>query len=552
MLHIAGEHTMQEYMRVLQTSTTLYVDDARLQRAVQECSYRARDLEYLCLLELRKECGGRYSSLTKDNLIEYLEELGVDFDKRFRTKKGGEPSLDIKRVITPLIEQNIAPTVLGIYKEWRSYLTYASFLRKLTERRPPFHMTWDGKVILEFPTHITEQENLRVYYTDVACVSVPKPFSSIITGPTDKHHLAWCDYPQADWRFAYNLFIRDETNEQVMRNCTDAYEGLARIVEGDSFDPDEFRDTRKAYKVDCLSVFYNSSNNKPIPKAMREYFRSRPRYAKYFYDLSLLYRFKLPVPITSYFGYEQLLPEAPYDSAFISKGLNTPIQTFTSHVVNETVLGILEKFWELGYTKDDINVYYVRHDEPIFYFKDTILKDSYIFKDCSEIHIDGFTPIHLEFQFGDYYKQEDEKLTRQIAEYMNSADDLLHVYPVGEMKPYNPVPSVESVYMGVFKNGDLPGFEYRFYNQRTGEQYRYRHDSEDIETGAGAVIGGPLVNAIGNPRYLLVMNPDYEWMDAIGPNEETLLKVIRKTDSTAAVILRGEEQQGTETGQTSD
>lgn len=548
MLHIAGEHSMRDYMKVLDTSKTLYVDDARIQRATSECAYRARDLEYLCLTELRKECGGRYSTLTKDNLIEYLEELGVDFDKRFRTKKGGEPSLDLKRVVAPLMEQGIAVNVLSIYKEWRTYLTYASFLRKMMERRPPFHTTWDGRVILEFPTHISEQENLRVYYTDVACVSVPKPFSNIITGPTDKHHLAWCDYPQADWRFAYNLFIRDETNDAVMRACEDAYEGLARIVEGENFNPDEFKETRKAYKVDCLSVFYNSSNNKPIPKAMREYFRARPRYAKYFYDLSLLYRFKLPVPITSYFGYEQLLPEAPYDSAFISKGLNTPIQTFTSHVVNETVLGLLERFWELGYTKDDINVYYVRHDEPIFVFRDTILKDSWIFKDCSEIHIDGFTPIHLEFEFGDYYKQVDPKLTERIEDYMHSSDDRLHVYPVGEMKPYNPVPSVESVYMGVYSRGGQPGFEYRFYNQRTGEQYRYVSEQSDIEEGAAEVIRRDLVGAVGNPRYLLVQNSDYEWMDAIGPNEETLLKVIRKTDSTAAVILRGEEQQGTEAG----
>ncbi len=543
MLHIDGTHTMPEYMQVLKTSQTLFVDDERLQRASMECDYRARDLEYLCLAELRKECGGRYSTLTKNNLIEYLEELGVDFDKRFRTKKGGEPSLDLKRVITPLIEQGIAVPILTLYKEWRSYLSYSSFLRKMLERRPPFHTTNSGRVILEFPTHIEEQENLRVYYSDMAIVSVPKPFSDIITGPSEKYHLAWCDYPQADWRFAYNLFIKDDSNKGIMEQCADAYEGLARMVEGDKFDPEEFKNNRKAYKVDCLSVFYNSSNNRAIPKAMREYFQSRERYARYLYDLTVLYRFKLPVPIISYFGFEQLLPEAPYESAFVSKGLNTPIQTFTSHVVNETVLGILNKFWELGYTSDDINIYYVRHDEPIFMFKDTILQDAWIFKDCSEIHIDGFTPIHLDFQFGDYYKQEDERLTKRVSEFMNASDDRLHTYPRGELKPYNPIPTVESVYCAIYKLDDgKPGYQYRFYNQRTAEQYRYRSEEEDIEAGMAEVIRDPLVGAVGSPRYLLVQNNDYEWMDAVGPNDSTLLKVIRKTDNTAAVILRGEEQ----------
>lgn len=541
MLHIDGSHTMQEYMQVLKTSQILYVDDTRLQRASMECDYRARDLEYLCLTELRKECGGRYSTLTKNNLIEYLEEQGVDFNKRFRTKKGGEPSLDLKRVVAPLMEQGIAIPVLTFYKEWRTYLSYANFLRKLVERRVPFHTTTSGRVISEFPTHLEEQENLRVYYSDIAVVSVPKPFSNIVTGPSDKHHLAWCDYPQADWRFAYNLFIKDETNTAIMESCDDAYEGLARMVEREAFNPEEFTSNRKAYKVDCLSVFYNSSNNRPIPKAMREYFHSRERYARYLYDLTLLYRFKLPVPITSYFGFEQLLPEAPYDSAFISKGLNTPIQTFTSHVVNETVLGILNRFWELGYTADDINIYYVRHDEPIFVFKDTILQDAWIFKDCSEIHIDGFTPIHLDFHFGDYYKQDDERLTNQIRELMNASDDRLHTYPAGEMHAYYPTPSVESVYMGIYDRGDEPGYQFRFFNQRTGDKYRYNSDNEDIEAGAADVIRNYLVNDIGNPRYLLVLNNDYEWMDAIGPDDETLLKVIRKQDTTAAVILRGEE-----------
>lgn len=544
MLHIEGNRTLSEYMGVLETSTTIYIDNNRLQRYALDSAYRVQDLKYLCLAELRKECGGRYSTLTKSNLIEYLEEQGVDFSKKHFTTKSGEPSLDLARVVSPLIERGIGECVLSLYKEYRTYSSYASYLRKMSERYPPFHSTTGGRVILEYPTHLAPQENLRVYYNDIAVVSIPRPYGSMVAGPTEEHHLAWCDYPQADWRFAYNLFIRDDENESIMRECTDAYEGLVRLVKGADFNPEEFKEVRKEYKVDCLSVFYNSTNNKPIPKSMRDFFRSCPRYQRYYYDLSLLYRFKLPVPVTSYFGYEQLIPEASYDHEFISKGLNTPIQTFTSHVINETVLGLLERFWDLGYTKDDINIYYVRHDELILYFKDTILKDSWIFKDCADIHIDGFTPIHLDFHFGDYYKEEDKKLTDRIEQYMNSSDDRLHTYPVGVMKDYNPVPSVESVYMGVYGVHDGVGHEYRFYNQRTGEVYRYRSNLEDIEAGAAEVIKRDLVGAVGNPRYLLVQNADYEWMDAVGPDDTTLLKVIRKTDSTAVVILRGQEQQG--------
>lgn len=542
MLHIDGSHSMQEYLQLLNTSSKLYIDEERFQRSLKECGYRVRDLEYLCLAELRKECGGMYSQLTKDNIIDYLEELGVDFTKRFVTKKGGDPSLDIKKVVTPLIEQGIAVEVLTLYKQWRTQLSYLNFMSKMDGRYNGFHQNANGRIILEYDTNISEQENLRVYYHDIAVVSIPKVFSNMITGPSYDYHLAWCDYPQADWRFAYNLFIRDETNEDLFASCNDAYEGLARMVEGDKFNPEVFAADRNTYKVNCLSTFYNSSDNRPIPKAMRQYFQSRPRYSKYMFDLSALYRFKLPVPINSYFGFEQLLPEAPYESAFVSKGLNTPIQTFTSHVVNETVIGILNRFWELGYTKDDINIYYVRHDEPIFMFKDTIMKDAWIFKDCSEIHIDGFTPIKLDFHFGNYYREEDEQLTEHLSTYMNAYDDRLHIYPVGEKNEYNPTPSVESLYMMVFgRENDAPGHQYRFYNHRNGEVYVYDSECADTQEGAAEVINKYLVEKVGNPRYLLVMCNDYEWMDAVGPTEETLLKVIRKQDSTAAVILIGEK-----------
>lgn len=541
MLHITGQRTMQEYMDVIKSSQLLYVDEIRRRQATQEAAFRRKDLEFLCLQEMRKDCGGWFSSFSKDNLVDYLEERGVDFSKRFITKTG-MPSLDLKKVINPLIEQGIAVELLTMYKDMRSFGSYESFLRKMPQRQAKQYYTPNGRLMSAYSTNISEEENLRVYYSDLAFVSVPKVFSNIITGPTEEYHVAWADYPQADWRFAYNLFIRDETNEAVMRSCPDAYEGLARIVEGDSFNPEEFKNNRKLYKVDCLSVFYNSSNRKPVAKAMHNYFNSRLKYANYVRDLETLYRFKLPVPITSYFGFEQLLPEAPYESAFLSKGLNTPIQTFTSHVVNETVLGILERFWELGYTKDDINIYYVRHDEIILLFRDTILKDSWVFKDCSEIHIDGFTPIHLDFHFGDYYREENPQLCERINTYMNSCDERLHTYPAGSIHEYNPLPSVESVYMCVYKYDGVVSC--RFLDYRTQRTFHYRIPGEDVQDCAEQAISKFLVEEVGNPQYLLVQNQDFEWMNKVGANEDTLLKVIRKNDHQAVTNLYGEEYRG--------
>lgn len=538
MLNISTTHPMEEYLALLEKSSTIYIDNERLVHAIQDVSYRADDLQALTLLELRIESAGSYQNVSPDSIIDFLERIDVDLEKRYRNKKTKGASLDMKRVVEPLIQDGIAVELLTTYKMYRSYKSYAATLRALGETRKVHTTTDDGRYILAYPTHIQERENLRVYYKDIAVVSIPKLYSNIITAPSPAWHLAWCDYPQADWRFAYNLFIQDETNAEIMRGCEDSYEGLARIVEGDKFSLEDFKDSRKAYKVDALSVFYNSRNNKPIPTAMREYFHSRRRYSKYYYDLSLLYEFKLPVPCTSYFGYTQLLPEASYMDAFLSKGLNTPIQTFTSHVVNETAFGVLQRFYDLGYTEDDIKLYYVRHDELIFMFKDTILKDAWVFKDCSEIHIDGFTPIKLDFHFGDYYQEESQELTEAIQRNIDAHPENIHTYPVGKLKEYYPVPSVESVYAqffdGVGETKDV-GTTVLYYDYRTAKRYSFTtKETSPMEAFYDTVEA--MLDVLKHPRYLLVRNSSFELLDSIEDGEaETLIKAIQKYDSNVAV-----------------
>lgn len=532
MLKIDKMHPMEEYMHLLSSSLTIYMDEDRLDRAYREACYAADDLKALALLWLRIESGGMYSSLSPDNIIDFLLRIGVD-EKRLSHSRSKKLSLDMKKVVTPLIDSGVAPELLLTYKEYRSYCSYASSLSSLIDAKRPYTITPSGRKLVQFPTHIEERDNLRVYYHDIAVVSVPKKYSNMITGPSDKHFIAWCDYPQADWRFAYNLFIRDEKNEQIMRQCTDAYEGLARLVEGENFSLEEFKEKRNEFKTNCLKVFYNSKDNSPTATAIREFYRSCPKYYRLLYDLGVLYQFKLPIPCTSYFGYEQLLPEGPFPDAFIAKGLNTPIQTFTSHIVNETVFGVLEKFWELGYTKEQANVYYVRHDEPLFLFTKDVIKDAWVFKECSEIFIPGFTPIHLDFHFGTYYQEEDPRLTMEINNAIEASNHTYAVYEGGEAKDYYPLPSVESVYAQVFTHGS--NLCVKFYNYRTSERRDFVVDADNSEDALHLAMEQGALDWLGNPQYLLVKNSGMSFINYVGQNDSTLMKVIDNYDSSVAV-----------------
>lgn len=533
MLHIETIHPMDEYIQLLRSAGGVYVNNTRLEQALYESRWSAEDMRDLALMWLKIESGGVYTGLSKDNIIDYLYRIGIDLDKRYRSKKVKGNSLDMTRVVNPLIEAGVATELLTSYKQYRSFMTYSSFLKSMMQERKPCGKTLDGSLILHYNTNIEARDNLRAYYSKLAVVSIPKMYSNIIMGKTDGHYIAWCDYPQADWRFAYNLFIKDSTNEAIMRGCDDAYEGLAQIVEGDSFSHEGFAERRKQYKVNCLKVFYNSKDQSEIPSLMRKYYMSRQKYRDLYNDLYLLQKFRLPVPCKSYFGFEQLLPEQQIPSEFVAKGLSTPNQTFTSEVVIETVFGVLERFWSMGYTPEDINVYFVRHDEPLFMFTKKVIKDAWIFEDCSSIHIDGFTPIHLDFHYGSYYKEEDPNLTAEIKRVCAANTDKLHYYEGGQMKEYHPFPSVGHVAVTIkTANGQtkLQMYDYK-------QQKRYEFNVHAVIDSAEALtsvllecleqyMGEPL----GYPQYLLVKCLNVTTVARIWEN--TLVKVDSEQDLT--------------------
>ena len=198
MLHISEMHPMEDYIALLSKYPEIYVDNERLERAIMDAQFLSDDYKALTLLELRIESSGSYQYVNPESIIDYLEDIGVDLDKRYRNKHTKGPSLDMKKVVDPLIASGVAVDLLQNYKQFRSYKTYASFLRTMGESKKIHCKTSDGRYILRYPTTLTERDNLRVYYSDIAVVSIPKKFSNIVTVPAEGWHIAWCDYPQAD------------------------------------------------------------------------------------------------------------------------------------------------------------------------------------------------------------------------------------------------------------------------------------------------------------------------------------------------------------------
>lgn len=452
LLHIEPKHSMPEYLELLSHGKKISIDHERLVDAINQANYRILDYSNIVTMNLKIASKGDFRTTSTEDLIDFLLEQGIS-SKKFEVRGRKNLSFDMEKVVKPLIQAKVFPEILEPYVTMRSYVSYRNFLNKqlLGNVNVKYNRRSDGVFLRQYDFTVTERENLRVYYSDIAVVNIPKIYSNIITVPDTDYFLIWCDYPQADWRMAYNLFLRDEGNAAIMDAHEDSYKGAAILVEGDEFMEEDFQSKRKSYKVDTLKTFYNSRDNSQLVQKLRTFFMSCPKYRKYYNDLSALYSLKIPIPCESYFGFKQMLPEGTYKDAFISKGLNTPIQTMTSHLVMETVFGVIDKFMDLGYSSDDIIAYFVRHDEPLFMAHKRILQDAWVFGDCSEIHIDGFSPIKLDFHFGYYYLEEDDDITLQIKKSCEENKDKFRIYPKGNINTrWKPIPEVISGYVDVF------------------------------------------------------------------------------------------------------
>lgn len=534
MLHLEAKHTMEEYLQLLRLTDRISIDHNRLCSAVTDANYSIQDLTNIVTMNLKIHSCGTYRTSSKEDLINFLLDSGVP-EKRFTVKNVKSLSFDIDKVVRPLIEDNIFPDILSPYTEMRSYVTYRNFLSKhlLGNQNVVCRVRDDGEIIRQYPFTITERENLRTYYSDIAVVSIPKKYSNIITIPDTDYFLIWCDYPQADWRMAYNLFLRDDTNSKVMDMYEDSYKGAAVLVEGEEFSEDDFKDKRKRYKVDTLKTFFNSRDNNPLVNKLRAFFMNCPKYKKYYNDLLALYKLKIPIECVSYFGFSQFLPEGIHQDAYISKGMNTPIQTMTSHLVIETIFGIIEKFKSLGYTDTQIKPYFVRHDEPVFIAHKSILDNAWVFGDCSTIHIDGFSPIKLDFHFGYNYLEEDNRLTQIVNVNCNENMHRYVQYPKGELNTaWYPIPKVLSGYSDVIIVNDVTYVSFNLEGDDLFEVFTVNDKVYDIALKSAIT---KLLEKHKDIKYLILDNVN---ISELYKDNTTLVSLRSNYDNNAVANLK--------------
>lgn len=457
---------IEKYEENLRQNGRILCDKEKMVRLYNyECVHRDSLEIYARDIVLRKS-GGNLASLSRDSIYLYLTRYEGCPDRFFRTNKSTGFSLDMKRVLTPLLMNGYAEEFLNVYTEYKSVKSKCSNISSIIAAcNDPFLLKQDGTELYQLLYSVNQQTNLRYNYKNFDIISqIPKEYTNAIT-VEDDYLLAWGDFAQSDLRIAYNLLLRNKDNYEIMYNTEDKYEGIARLIakaNGEDFDYETFKANRSLYKVYVLETIYGTrgssiQSTRSFIQSLSKYLDGCEKYNEYVRRIDNTIAMNLPVVTKGYFGFEQAAPSNLYRPVDIRNfALNSPIQTGTSEIMILTVNSIIDRFRQLGYGPEDVSVYMVRHDEPVFRISKRALKDAWIFKNASEIYVDDWIPLKLDFKYGYYYGEEDEELSKAV-DYSIALNEhkieTVEADSYGMSKEYYPIADVGNVYWHLAKVG---------------------------------------------------------------------------------------------------
>ena len=419
---------------------------------------RCDSLKEFLLDIVEYESGRKLYTLKRDSIIDYLLDY-AGCPEAYLRKGRDKLSIEQKKLQVAL-SNGIAKNFLPLYMEYASLIKINGGLRNILENcKPDGNAYCQGDPLSELHYNVNVAVNMRFNYKNYAIISsIPKTCASCICAEDD-YVLVWGDFAQSDLRIGYNTLMRDESNIEIMNRYEDKYESLARLIDqlnDKDFDLDSFRSERNLYKVYVLETMYGTRKAR-IPQETQfveklvNFLEKCPKYKDYSSTLDTYLELGIPVYTKSYFGHEQMnQAKGSYNNAIKNFCLNAPIQTGSSEVVIILVNAILDRFYSMGYSEDEVSTYMVRHDEPVFKVHKRVLKDLWVFANFSDVFVDDWMPLRVDFHVGYHYNKIDEDLENcfkqsieQNKSHMNV--DLSGFSPARKSALYRPAPLVLSM-----------------------------------------------------------------------------------------------------------
>lgn len=421
----------EKYLSDLRSLGFIYVDPSILQDRINRMKPAVETKKHLCTEIMLCKSGHVLYTLDKRNVLSYLKTYENCPSNFFIMRGKKEESLDASKVLAPLLERGLATEFLEMYVEYKSEKSIVERLEKIKSRLSESdEVGYNGKPLSKLYFRYEEISNLRLSTKDDNVQGIPKQAVDCFVAPRG-YVIVSGDFKQSDLRIAYSMMIRDQKNVDVMMSFDDKYEGLCKILQGDAFSPEDFKEHRDIYKINSLAPIYGATSAKTMVGTKyihqaRNFLKSSPVYQEYIRRIKKRIDLKLPLKVTSYFGNSEsisTLDVVNYEGKDpMNFALNSPIQTGTSEIVKAVTNNIMERFEELGFTSENGSIYsYLnRHDESLFLVRSDLLEYSYIFQESQYVQVDNWIPLEVDFDFTRQYITPDKEINKVAKSYFKT------------------------------------------------------------------------------------------------------------------------------------
>lgn len=380
-------------------------------------------MKYLVTLNMSQGSGGAIHTFSRYNIENFLIKYRNVPESMLWNKKTNSISIDQKH-LSRVYEKGFAQEFISLYSDFTSLRSKSGLLASAVESCSPTDVvSYNGETLGKVTHNIKTTANLRTYYNDFNHQQLSKNALVAMKAPKG-YTLVKGDFAQSDLKIAYNMTLKDRTNIDIMYKYPDSYEGMARVVEGSTFDREMFLEERQLYKANTLGPVYGALSAPTreasrIVNNMREYLSTLPVYNEFKTRIKKRVETGLPVTVKSYFGNSVLIDNLKDPKGILDAALNAPVQTGTSEIVIACANVIMDKFAEYGITEENggIYLYLNRHDELIFMINNDYVNYSYIFQECEDILVDDWMPLKIEFSYSDNYAIPNEQLDSLFKSY---------------------------------------------------------------------------------------------------------------------------------------
>ena len=392
------------------------------------------DYIYRFLLE---SSGGAVMGINRDSIFNYLINTCKVPKSLLESKKNDGDgvyytlSIDAKH-LEAVRDKGFAVEFIDIWLKYTSLKTQISLIEGIIKRRDPSNIKKNlhGQTLFGIGHEINYSEAYRTYYKNFSHQQVPKAYLTSLDAPAG-YTMVKGDFEQSDLKIVYNMLLKDKSNVDIMFRHQDSYEGVARLVEGDSFDLDVFKENRALYKQNTLSPVYGGTSAttkqaQDVIDRVNSYLSTLDVYQEFKKRIERKIECKLPVVVNTYFGNSIEISNTKNHKQLMDAALNAPGQAGTSEVVVMCANSIMDKFAEYGITQENggIYLYLNRHDELVFLVKNEFLEYSWIFQDHEDIIVEGWMPLKISFSFSDNYAIDNDEVDKLAKSYYRELEPI--------------------------------------------------------------------------------------------------------------------------------